>query len=248
MKKVAYFTFFGNLQDFLAATSAAQPLQYRFTGMPSVKDAIEAIGIPHVEVHAIHVNRQAVSFEYKIHGNDRIEVYPSHHAGDAANQIALNGLLPVTRRFVVDVHLGKLARMLRMLGFDVMYQTHLEDEQIARIAEQEQRIVLTRDLPLLKRKNIRFGYWLRSQQPKEQLKEVILQFDLLPHIHPFTRCISCNGIIQAVPKHAVLEHLEPKTHAYFEAFFQCNQCHKVYWKGTHYERMEKLVESIKNQL
>jgi uncharacterized protein with PIN domain len=245
MSKISYFRFYGQLQDFLPERVSSQLLNYQYIGNPSIKDAIEAIGVPHTEVEAINVNNQSVQFEYKMQNEDRVEVFSRQELLTMPGLMPVKTPIPDTKRFILDVHLGKLARSLRMLGFDILYETDFEDRQIAEIAEKEQRIVLTRDLPLLKRKNITHGYWLRSQQPEEQLKEVIIQYNLLTQINPFVRCINCNGSIHPVAKEAILEQLEPNTEAYFHEFYQCSNCLRVYWKGTHYEKMEKIVEQIK---
>jgi uncharacterized protein with PIN domain len=120
---------------------------------------------------------------------------------------------------VLDVHLGKLARALRMLGFDTHYENTLDDKTIAKVAVSESRVVLTRDVGLLKQKAIQRGYWLRSQQTPEQLREVMDYFNLHGAFRPFTRCIACNGSIVPVSKENILAELPPKTRLYFNDFF-----------------------------
>ncbi len=143
--------------------------------------------------------------------------------------------------FVADVHLGKLAKALIILGIDTIYKNDFFDKCIVEIAEKEQRIVLTRDAGLLKHKLIKWGYWLRAQQVEKQLEEVLNRYNLLPEVSLFKRCLSCNGRIEEVAKEAVLEKLPPKTIQYFNEFFQCSSCKKVYWKGSHYENMLQMV-------
>lgn len=108
----------------------------------------------------------------------------------------------------------------RLLGFDTLYQTNLEDDRIVSIASKEKRIVLTRDIQLLKNSQVTHGYWIRSQKPVEQLKEVIQRLDLSKKIRPFHRCMECNGIIKNVDKAEVLEYLQPKTRAIYESFYR----------------------------
>ncbi len=197
---------------------------------------IEAIAVPHAEIREVLVNGKAVSFSHRLQREDRVEVYPY----DGREELLLQGIGDL--KFVLDVLLGTLAKSLRMLGFDTLYENTFTDKAIAGIAEAEQRIVLTRDVNLLKNKIIPIGYWLRSQHTEEQLAEVIRRFRLVDHIKPFTRCMVCNGLIVAVPKDAVLEQLPPKTRLYFEEFYQCTNCLRVYWKGSHYERMQELIK------
>ncbi len=220
----AQFTFHGSLNDFLRPENKYCPIRYSFNNAPAVKDAIEALGIPHVEVNNIFVNGHAVLFSHPLHAGDVVEVHPF---------LQISFSPPC---FVLDVHLGKLARLLRLLGFDTLYQNNFTDKQIVRIAKEQERIVLTRDIGLLKHKSIQWGYWLRSQQPVAQAKEIVQRFSLENNIHPFSRCLSCNGLIQPVHKQDILDQLPPNTVIYFHEFYQCRDCKKLYWKGSHYER------------
>ncbi|MCD4696611.1 MAG: Mut7-C RNAse domain-containing protein, partial [Bacteroidales bacterium] len=145
-------------------------------------------------------------------------------------------------KFILDVHLGKLARYLRMLGFDTLYENNYPDPQIIDIAKKEKRIILTRDVGILKNSAVTHGYWVRSQNPREQLREVITRFDLSVNIKPLFRCMECNGIIEKVDKKEIIDQLKPKTKKYFNEFFRCTQCKKVYWEGSHYKKM---INSIK---
>ncbi|GAB3536463.1 Mut7-C RNAse domain-containing protein [Pontibacter brevis] len=216
--------------------------QYRFTGTPAVKDAIEAIGVPHPEVGVILVNDLPVPFSYPLQAHDKVAVYPADANQNWPGGFSLQAKPPTPERFVLDVHLGKLVRALRMLGFDTCYENDYSDRTIANIAATEERIVLTRDVGLLKQKTIRWGYWLRSQHLEEQLAEVVNYFNLQRHFTPFTRCMACNGNIKEVSKEAVVAQLPPKTKLYFDEFFQCDSCNRVYWKGSHYERMQQFIQ------
>ncbi|MCD4665142.1 MAG: Mut7-C RNAse domain-containing protein, partial [Bacteroidales bacterium] len=147
-------------------------------------------------------------------------------------------------KFILDVHLGKLARYLRMLGFDSLYENNYSDQQIIEISVKEKRIILTRDLGILKNSTVTHGYWLRSQNPKKQLSEVVNRLDLADNIKPLYRCMKCNGIIEKVDKNDIINQLQPKTKKYFNEFFRCSQCKKVYWKGSHYEKMKKSLSTL----
>ena len=230
------FYFQGSLNDFLPKGKKDQPIIYSAKTLATAKDAIEAIGVPHVEVKKLVVNTIETSINHLLQANEYIRVFPFEEAFPPAAPKAL----------VLDVHLGKLARRLRLLGIDALYQNDFSDAEIVAIAVAENRAVLTRDIGLLKHKRLSFGYWLRSQQPEEQLQEVIKRFSLSAHFLPFTRCIRCNGKLQPVEKSAILDRLPEQTKISFDYFFQCNHCGHVYWKGSHYERMQAWVEKIRS--
>jgi len=151
-------------------------------------------------------------------------------------------------KFILDVHLGKLARHLRMLGFDTIYENDCTDPQIVNIAQAEKRAVLTRDTELLKIKAIEEGYLIKSKNHLKQLAEVILRFDLASRIRPFSRCIVCNGVVEKVEKEAVICKLPQKTRLYYEEFFQCKSCERVYWKGSHYIKMNRFIEEFLSEI
>ncbi|RDV14960.1 hypothetical protein DXT99_11780 [Pontibacter diazotrophicus] len=242
MDATATIEFFGSLNDFPALSGKESKLQYRFAGTPAVKDAIEAIGVPHPEVDVILLNDMPVDFTHPLQAGDKVAVYPAEANRGWPESFSLQANYPAPDRFVLDVHLGKLARALRMLGFDTCYENDYSDKAIAHIAATEERIVLTRDVGLLKHKSIRWGYWLRSQHLEEQLTEVVNYYNLRHKLTPFTRCLACNGSIAQVPKDSVIEQLPPKTKLYFDAFYQCDSCNRVYWKGSHYERMQRFIQ------
>ncbi|QHL89322.1 hypothetical protein GU926_03155 [Nibribacter ruber] len=245
MQQEAAFSFKGRLQDFLRKhQQGSSPLAYFFSGRPSVKDAMEALGVPHLEVGLIHLNGRSVSFQEPLTHGALLEVIPVDWKAPSTGS-QLQTALPDPLIFLLDVHLGKLARQLRLLGFDAHYATHATDAELADLAQKEQRIVLTRDVGLLKRKAIIWGYWLRSQDPKIQLLEV-LAFLRISKIsfRPFTRCMACNSLLQKVSKPSVRAHLQQKTERYFDEFYQCTGCQKVYWKGSHYEKMEAFLQEL----
>lgn len=249
MEKSAQFCFYASLHDFLSSSQRNKsPIIYSFSNAPAVKDAIEAIGIPHPEVASIFINGTAAGFSHPLHHLDQVEVFPAGYPSAPPNGYALCSPYPEPERFVLDVHLGKLARSLRMLGFDTLYENNYSDNAIAKIAEKDERIVLTRDIGLLKQKIIQWGYWLRSQQAEEQLAEVIRYFKLQAKFQPFSRCIACNGRIIKTLKENVADRLPSKTKQYFNEFFQCQSCRRVYWKGSHYERMQTFIMTVNAQI
>lgn len=245
MDKSAKFCFYGPLNDFIQASGRDKTwISYTFKETPAIKDAIEAIGIPHPEVGAILSNNKAVGFMHPLHDLDEVEVFPYGHTPVLPQGYTLTSPYTGTERFVLDVHLGKLARSLRMLGFDTLYENNYSDKAIAEIAEKDARVVLTRDIGLLKQKMVQWGYWLRSQRSEEQLAEVIRYYKLRPKFRPLTRCLACNGIIEKTSKESVWDQLPPKTRQYYHEFYQCSSCRRVYWKGSHYERMQAFIRAI----
>jgi uncharacterized protein len=245
MQATALFYFHGSLNDFLPLAQKGIASSYKFNGAPSVKDAIEAIGVPHVEVNVILVNSNPVTFSYLLQEKDEVQVYPAGKSYDWPTGYALIRQPADPPCFVADVHLGTLARNLRLLGFDTVYENSYDDKTIVSIACKENRIVLTRDVGLLKHKAIEMGYWLRSQQMQAQLAEVVRYYQLQNKLQPFVRCMVCNGRIEPVEKEALQQLLPHKTLLYFNEFFQCTSCRKVYWKGSHYQKMLQLLNQVK---
>ncbi|GGK68655.1 Mut7-C RNAse domain-containing protein [Rufibacter glacialis] len=244
MANLAYFLFHGALNDFLPKARRGKWLTYSFEGAPALKDAVEAFNVPHPEVGSLHLNGRDKASGDALLPHGKVEVFPAvaERVGEALP--LWQHPAPVPARFILDVHLGKLARYLRLLGFDTHYDKNYDDATIAQLAEQQERIILTRDVGLLKLKRVKWGYWLRSQQGEEQLQEVLYRFSLAHHLKPFTRCMACNGPIQEVAKEAVVPFLEPKTALFFQSFYQCVQCQRVYWQGSHFERMQRFLHRI----
>ncbi len=241
-RKKAHLRFYEELNDFLPSDKRKRSFAYLFYGSPSVKDVIEALGIPHVEVDLILVNGESVDFAYRLSSGDKVSVYPVFESLDISSQIRLREKPIRITRFVLDVHLGKVAKNLRMLGFDTIYENNLDDAEIIDIAEREERIILTRDRELLKHGRVSRGYWVRSKKPDRQMMEILKRFDLKSQIKPFHRCMSCNGEIKDVDKKEIEEQLEPKTRQYYDEFFICSNCRKIYWKGSHFDKMEQKIE------
>lgn len=245
MENRAVFRFYQELNDFFSEKLKKQPITYHFKGTPGIKDCIEALGVPHTEVDLILVNGESVSFGSKLNNGDRVSVYPVFESFDISGVTRLREAPLRETRFILDVHLGKLARYLRTFGFDSLYENCYEDKQIVSIAREQNRIILTRDIGLLKRKDVTHGYWVRSLSPKIQLREIFLRFDLHGRIAPFTRCKSCNNPLNIVEKKIILHRLKPKTAKYYNEFFICPFCDKVYWKGSHYQKIAGRINAGK---
>jgi len=241
---LAYFRFYEELNDFLPLVKRKKLFPYSFSGNPSIKDAIEALGIPHVEVDLILVNSHSVNFSYKLQNADSVSIYPIFESFDITSVTHLREKHLRDLKFILDVHLGKLTKYLRLCGFDSYYQTDCDDQEIISLALSNKRIILTRDIGLLKNKQVTHGYWIRTQHLDEQLKEVFLQFDLKSQIHLFTLCMECNGVLADVPKRDILYRLLPETRQNYQKFKKCPDCDRIYWEGSHYERMKENIESI----
>jgi hypothetical protein len=246
----AVFFFHGELNDLLPRRQRGQPVAHTFDWRASVKDMLESLGPPHAEVELIVVNGQPVDFSYIVADGDEIHVYPQFDAVDLPGRIRLRPPLPRPPRFVLDIHLGRLAAYLRMMGFDCIFgdtanhDVAFDDAALARIAHDEQRVMLSRDTGLLKRSAVVFGCYIRSTQPRIQLAEVIRRYDLAGSSRPFSRCMKCNGLLSPVEKEAVLHLLKPDTARYVEHFHQCQNCGRVYWRGIHTDRMQALIDSV----
>lgn len=245
--KHAQFIFHAQLQDFLPSSDHGSKLLYSFKNKPSVKHMIEAAGIPHTEIERITVNGMDVDFKYLMTDGDRVEVYPFHAEFEDQETARLPAVMDGEPRFVLDNHLGKLATYLRILGFDSLYQSDYQDDALARIASCEDRILLTRDCQLLMRRTVQFGYWVRKKNPPDQVLEVMLRYNLFRSIRPFHRCLRCNAVLRQVKKEDVLDRLEPLTKKYYFDFHWCAVCDQVYWKGSHYERMENFIRKVIEQ-
>lgn len=238
-RHTAEFRFYAELNDFLPAEQRKQTIDYRFKGHPGIKDPIEVLGVPHTEAELILANGQSVSFDYRLQNHDRIAVYPAFKNLSIGSLARLREKPPGIPRFILDVNLGKLAKRMRLLGFDSVYRNNFQDAEVADIAAHEQRIVLTRDRRLLYLKQIDHGYWVRAVNIDRQLDEVLERYNLYGLIRPFARCLVCNGVLKAVPKAEVLHRLEEKTRLYYESFYQCVYCQRIYWEGSHIENMRQ---------
>lgn len=239
-----YFRFYASLSLFLPAEWRQTSFAYSHNDRVSVKHLIESIGVPHTEVEMILVNGRSVDFNHIIQPEDRVSVYPAFSNPDIVAPMPLRPPVPQPIRFVLDGHLGQLARHLRLLGFDTFYRNHIDDEELAQIAHDEQRVLLTRDRGLLKRNRVVWGYCLHTREPEQQLTAVLHRFQLYDQIDPWQRCLKCNGRLHPVDKAQILDRLEPKTKRYYDEFQICADCEQIYWKGSHYEKMQAFLADL----
>ncbi len=241
---MAVIRFYEELNDFLENKQKKTPYEVQTAPGQTVKDLIESQNVPHTEVDLIIINGESVDFSYQVKEYDRISVYPVFESFNIKDVTLLKDRPLRSSRFILDVHLGKLARYLRFSGFDTLYSNNYEDSEIAEIAEEQKRAVITRDRGLLKRTIIKRGYWIRSQVSSEQYREVVTRFQLEGLENLFSRCPECNGLLEKEEKKNIIDKLPEKTAIYHNDFKKCTVCGKIYWKGDHYYNF---LEMIGNQ-
>jgi len=241
----ATFRFYEELNDFLPPAQRKRDITINFERRNSIKDMIESLGVPHTEIDLILVNQEPMDFSYIVNDRDRISVYPVFESMDIS---PVNRLRPTPLRkvrFVLDTHLGKLAKYMRMLGFDTLYSNAWDDDTLAEIScHGEGRILLTRDIGLLKRKTITHGYFVRATKPRLQTREIINRFDLKRIIIPFRRCVHCNSDILPVRKADIAGKIPAGVYRDFNEFVICIDCQRIYWKGSHYDRMMNFIKVL----
>jgi uncharacterized protein with PIN domain len=239
------FIFHNYLKEMLHKEYRAAPFfLHHFDRKASIKDVIESLGIPHPVIGRLKVNGREVGFDHILHHMDVVEASPLTPPVDPLVPSLLRPE-PLDRfAFVVDINVGKLALYLRTLGFDTVYDSDTRDFQLAAIAQTQKRILLTRDTSLLKRKIVMHGYLVREQDPCRQIVEIVRLYDLYSRIKPLSRCIPCNGLLVPVSKETILDRLEPLTRKYYESFQICRQCKRIYWPGSHQEKITAFIRKI----
>ncbi len=241
--------FYEELNDFIKNYPCKEDILFSFRDRRSVKDLIESFGVPHTEVDLILVNGESVNFNYIVEDGDRISIYPVFEQMNITGLTRLRAIPLRQTRFVLDVHLGTLARKLRLLGFDCDYRNNRDDPELAEISSNQKRVLLTRDRGLLKRKIVTRGMIIRNDDPQKQLAEVLDRLDIRDQISPFSRCPACNGLLAALPRTGPLfeelkSHIPPGILKRYAEFSYCRSCRKVFWKGSHYDSMVKRFQSM----
>ncbi|MFC3110767.1 Mut7-C RNAse domain-containing protein [Undibacterium arcticum] len=239
---MATFRFYEELNDFLAPARRRHAFDWPCARAATTKHMIEALGVPHTEVELVLVNGESVGFDRLLQDGDRIAVYPKFESFDITPLLRVRDHSLRVTRFVADAHLGGLARLLRMCGFDTLYDNQFEDSEIETIAAREGRIVLTRDRDLLKRRTITHGCYVHALKSSEQLREIVERLDLARSVLPFTLCLSCNIPLHAIDKEQVLQRIPPAVRAHYERFSTCDSCRRVFWEGSHWRCMQALLE------
>jgi uncharacterized protein len=237
----ATIRFYAELNDLVRSERRFRDSEVEFAGSPAVKDVIESLGVPHGEIDLLLLNGRSAAFGDRLRDGDRVAVYPAFEAFDIAELTSV-GAAPLREpRFVLDGHLGRLAAYLRMLGFDVLWQPQRSDADLARISADERRVLLTRDLGLLKRAQVTHGLFVRATAPEEQLLEIVERLHLQRLARPFTRCLRCNSALEQVELVAIESELPPRVRERVREVRRCAGCGKLYWAGTHHDRMRALI-------
>ncbi|MGA7779123.1 MAG: Mut7-C RNAse domain-containing protein [Paraburkholderia sp.] len=240
----ATFRFYEELNDFLARPLRRSAFSCACPQAATAKHMIEALGVPHTEVELILVNGESVGFERQLADGDRVSVYPKFEALDIQPLLRVRERPLRVMRFIADAHLGGLAQLLRLAGFDTLYDNHYPDADIEELAAAEQRIVLTRDRELLKRRTITHGCYVRTLKPKAQLREIFDRLDLAGSARPFRLCLTCNAPLRRIPKEEVSGRAPEGVLERHAQFVTCDVCQRVFWEGTHWQRMRALMDSV----
>jgi uncharacterized protein with PIN domain len=240
----ATFRFYEELNDFLAPEHRRHEFACRCARAATTKHMIEALGVPHTEVELVLVNGESVGFHRLLADGDRVAVYPKFEALDVSPLLRVREHPLRDTCFVADAHLGGLAHLLRMTGFDTLYDNHYADDEIERIAASQGRIVLTRDRELLKRRTITHGCYVHALRSELQLREVFDRLDLARSARPFTRCLSCNAPLRPIDPLEATPRVPPRVRAHHDHFVTCDGCGRIFWEGSHWRRMREMVSTL----
>ena len=236
--------FHGALNDFLPLERRGVDFPFSPRSVGSVKDLIESLGPPHPEVDVVCVDGEAVDASHRPTEGQRLDVYPARFPLEPPPAVRWSPPPLDEPRFLLDVGLGRLAGLLRMLGFDTLWRNDWADDVLARRSRDERRILLTRDYGVLKRAEVEYGYFPRETDPPRQLREVVRHCQLLPRVRPFTRCIACNAGLADASLDEVRDRVPERIQATFTRFQHCGGCGRVYWAGSHHTRMEALIARL----
>jgi hypothetical protein len=237
----ATFRFHAELNAFLPAARRDREFSCTCARSATAKHMIEALGVPHTEVALVLVNGAAASLAHRICDGERLDVYPAEAARELGQLAGGPREQDMPTRFIADVHLAGLARLLRLAGFDTMCEKHLGDEEIVAIALREDRCVLSRDVELLKRRNVRSGCYVHALKPAGQFREIVRRLELAERIRPFSLCMVCNTPLHAASRAEVLETLPASVREQYQDFTRCERCGRVYWQGSHWRRMQQML-------
>ncbi len=236
--------FYEELNDFLPEDQRKNAFAVQFAPGCTIKALVEDLGVPHTEIDLVLANGESVAFDFRLGDGDHVSVFPVFESWDLTGLSRVRPTPLRETRFALDVHLGKLARLLRRFGFDASYRNTAADEEIVREARRERRIILTRDRGLLKRRAVTHGYLVRSSLPQEQLAEVIRRFDCRGQVRMFTRCIECNRPLTRIDAKEAAARVPAVVAAAYSDFSACEGCGRVFWRGSHWERMKKLAAEV----
>jgi uncharacterized protein with PIN domain len=154
--------------------------------------------------------------------------------------------MPNAPRFVADAMLGKLARWLRILGYDTAYDSQADDNELVRQARAEGRILLTRDVELSRRRGLHCLF-IDDEDVDAQLAQVVREL-ALSTTEAFSRCVVCNGTLEPADKETILDQVPPYIYRTQERFARCAGCGRVYWPATHWQGMRERLAALEEEL
>jgi uncharacterized protein with PIN domain len=239
----ATFRFYEELNDFLAPERRRREFACSCARAATTKHMIEALGVPHTEVELVLINGDSVGFDRLLEHGDRVAVFPRFEMIDVTPMLRVREHPLRVIHFLADAHLGGLAHLLRMAGFDTLYDNNFQDSEIEAIAVRDRRIVLTRDRELLKRRSITHGCFVHTLKPAQQLCEIFDRLDLARSVRPFTLCLHCNAPLRPIEKIQALSRLPPSVRERFDHFSTCDLCQRVFWEGSHWRRMRAMLDT-----
>ena len=241
---VASFRFYEELNDFLAPAHRQRAFEARCARAATVKHMIEALGVPHTEVELVLVNGESVGFDRLLANGDRVSVYPRFETFDVTPLLRVRDTPLRVTCFIADAHLGGLARLLRLTGFDTLYDNHYDDAELVAIATREGRTALTRDRELLKRRELTHGCFVHALKPEQQAAEIFERLDLARSARPFSLCLECNAPLRPIDKADAAHRLPADVRARHDRFSTCDRCQRVFWEGSHWRRMRAVVDRL----
>ncbi|WP_417778797.1 Mut7-C RNAse domain-containing protein [Stutzerimonas xanthomarina] len=240
----ATFRFYARLNAFLPVQRRGQAFICSCAQAATTKHMIEALGVPHTEVALVLANGTPVGLDWAINDGDRIAVYPKFERIDISGLAPMQPLPSGPPRFVADAHLGGLARLLRMAGFDTLFDNHYEDAAMTDLANREGRVLLTRDRALLMHRVVTHGCYVHALKPADQLRELYERLELDAHARPFSLCMRCNRPLSEIDKQAARDRVPPRVLERHERFVGCDCCGRIFWEGSHWQDMRALLGSL----
>jgi len=240
--KILFVRCYAELNEFL-------PLEHRYNEFPllfsepfNVAKLLDRLNIPLNSVEIILVDGKSVSAKFSLSEGNRISLYPIFESFDIRSLLHLHSAPLRHIKFIADVHLGKLARYLRLFGFDTAYNSSFSFSSILSIAELEQRCILSKSIAYKEKPSVTKYFHIQSSIPEEQLTETFSRFDLWLSSKPFTRCLKCNTLLVKRSIDNVNKNkIPPRILTMFNEYMCCSSCQQYYWKGSHYKRMEEFI-------
>jgi uncharacterized protein len=232
------------LNAFLPSHQQKKDFTIQIDSNTQIQELLDILKLPISKVDLILLNGESAGLDYQLNAGDRISIYPVF---ETFNIDSINRLreIPLRRlRFACDVHLGKLAKYLRMLGLDVFYKNDIYYYQIINLSLEQERIILTKDNELVKDKRITRAYLVKQSNPRMQLFEIISYFDLIGIIKPLSRCLKCNLSVQPVEKNSIKKQVPAPILNLHQSFMKCYGCKRIYWMGSHYQAMMNWISRI----